>query len=97
MIANHTRVGNITVSSLEKNVSQFRKEVKAFKEKNKIRYSDRNPNARKTAATLARENKRLKEDVKYLRELVRLQKKVTNGTRMKRTDVENMAKLLMKK
>ena len=28
--------------------------------------------------------------------LVRLQKKVTGGTKMKRTDVENMAKLLMK-
>ena len=38
----------------------------------------------------------MKADVKYLRELVRLQKKVTGGTKMKRADVENMAKLLMK-
>ena len=52
--------------------------------------------SRKTAATLERENKRLKQDVKYLRELVRLQKKVTDGSKVKRRDVETMAKLLMR-
>ena len=34
--------------------------------------------------------------MKYLRELVRLQKKVTDGSKVKRRDVETMAKLLMR-
>ena len=41
VIAKPTRLGNITKSSLEKSISQFRKKVNAFKEKNKISYSDR--------------------------------------------------------
>lgn len=64
-----------------------------FGQNSNKKLSDR---SRKTAATLERENKRLKQDVKYLRELVRLQKKVTDGSKVKRRDVETMAKLLMR-
>ena len=41
VIAKPTRLGNITKSSLEKSIAQFRKKVNTFKEKNKISYSDR--------------------------------------------------------
>lgn len=69
---------------------------KRFDEANPdIRYSDRNPAARKTAAALQQENKRLKEDVKNLRELVRLQKKVTGGKKLERSSVAKVAKLLI--
>ena len=37
--AKRTSLGSVTTSALEKNVAQFKREVKAFKEKNKIRYS----------------------------------------------------------
>lgn len=39
VIAEHLTLGNIATSSIKKNVAQFRKEVKEFKDKNKIRYS----------------------------------------------------------
>ena len=34
-------MGSLTESSLKKNLSQFKKEINSFKEKNKIKYSDR--------------------------------------------------------
>ncbi|MBQ8893372.1 MAG: hypothetical protein IJ043_03070 [Clostridia bacterium] len=40
VIAQHARLGNITKSTLDKNLSQFLKEVKRFKEENKINYSE---------------------------------------------------------
>ena len=39
MIAQQARLGNITDSTLEKNIAQFKKEIKDFKEENNIRYS----------------------------------------------------------
>ena len=44
-----------------------------------IRFSDR---SRKTAATLERQNERLKQDVSYLKQMVRLQKAIPNNTPM---------------
>ncbi|MBR2311327.1 MAG: hypothetical protein IKA47_12490 [Oscillospiraceae bacterium] len=38
VIANHTRVGNITSKSLFTNIAQFQKFVNEFREKNKIKY-----------------------------------------------------------
>ena len=38
-----TSLGIITEKSLEDNLAHFRKEIKAFKEKNKINYSTRDP------------------------------------------------------
>jgi len=39
VIAERTRLGDITETSLKESLSQFRKEIKTFKEKNKIQYS----------------------------------------------------------
>ncbi|MGM9587931.1 MAG: hypothetical protein ACI3VA_10640 [Candidatus Limivicinus sp.] len=39
VIAQQARLGNITDSTLEKNIAQFQKEIKDFKEENNIRYS----------------------------------------------------------
>lgn len=41
VIAENVNLGNITVSFLNKNLSQFKKEINSFKEKNKISYQDR--------------------------------------------------------
>ena len=40
VIAESAGLGNITKSSLENNLSRFKKEVKSFREKNKISYQD---------------------------------------------------------
>jgi hypothetical protein len=41
VIAQTTSLGNITTSSLEHNLSQFKKEINTFKQKNKISYQSR--------------------------------------------------------
>ncbi len=53
VIANTAGIGNITKSSLTKNIAYFKKEVKAFKEKNNILYSERNPEAVSNRSLLA--------------------------------------------
>ena len=40
VIAERTRLGNITETSLKKNLTQFRKEIKTYKEKTKISTAD---------------------------------------------------------
>ena len=55
VIAQDTTLRNITASTLAKNVSQFQKDVKSFKEKNRIKYS------RKSDTDLLAENEKLKE------------------------------------
>lgn len=44
MIANQARVGDITEASLTESLAQFLKEIKSFKEKNRINY--KTPNSR---------------------------------------------------
>ena len=39
MIAKHALLGDVTTSSLEKNLSQFKKNVNIFRENNQINYS----------------------------------------------------------
>ena len=60
------------------------------------RFSDRDPTAEATRAALEKENGRLREDVSRLRELLRLQGKVTGGTVMKPSSVEAAARWLNK-
>lgn len=60
------------------------------------RFSDRDPTAEATRAALEKENGKLREDVSRLRELLRLQGKVTGGTVMKPSSVEAAAKWLNK-
>lgn len=70
-------------------VSQPVEEVKQI-------FSDRDPTAEATRAALEKENGRLREDVSRLRELLRLQGKVTGGTVMKPSSVEAAARWLNK-
>ena len=64
--------------------------------RNDTRFSDRDPTAEATRAALEKENGKLREDVSRLRELLRLQGKVTGGTVMKPSSVESAAKWLNK-
>lgn len=75
-------------------VEQF---VSEYKESHKgIQFSDRDPTAEATRAALEKENGKLREDVSRLRELLRLQGKVTGGTVMKPSSVEAAARWLNK-
>ena len=64
-----------------------------------VKFSDRDPNAaentEKINKQLAKENLKLIEDVKYLKELVKLQGKETHGKMLKKSTVELVAKRLM--
>lgn len=64
--------------------------------KSDIRYSERNPDLEKVNRVLEKENAELKGDVSYLKELLRLQKTVTGGTKFTKTSVEAAAGQLMK-
>lgn len=66
------------------------------KENNDIRYSDRDPEQQKVTRLLEKENADLKEDVAHLRELVKLQSQVTDGTKFTKTSVEAAAGNLIK-
>lgn len=78
VIANHTRVGNVTSSMLNKNLSQVRQKVKNFKERNKIKYSARYQQ-NEAAQHLQQENDRMTEDVAALTPLVQALRKVNGG------------------
>ena len=61
-----------------------------------VLYSDRDPEAVKRNQILERQNEDLKDTVQYLKELVRLQGKVTDGTVYSRNSVEWAGKRMMK-
>ena len=61
-----------------------------------IRYSERDPELEKVNRVLAKENAELKYDIAYLKELLKLQKQATGGTKFTRTSVEAAAGQLMK-
>ena len=48
VIAERTGLGNVTEASLANSLAQFRKEIKTFKEKNKISYSERNTDSNRS-------------------------------------------------
>lgn len=58
--------------------------------------SSRSANTDRVNRTLERENARLREDVKDLKDLLRLQNKQTHGQMLKPSTVEKMAGILMK-
>ena len=60
------------------------------------RFSDRDPDAVKVNQLLQKQNAELRDTVGYLKELVRLQGKVTDGTVYTRGSVEAAARRLMK-
>ena len=61
-----------------------------------IRYSDRDPEMAKVNRALEKENAKLREDVVSLKDLLKLQRQVTGGTKFTKTSVEAAAGLLMK-
>lgn len=61
-----------------------------------VKFSGRDREAEKVSKVLQKENDKLKEDVQYLKELLKLQKSVTGGTMFTKTSVESAAGLLLK-
>lgn len=61
-----------------------------------IRYSHRDPLQEKAAQALEMENQRLREDVKGLKDLVKLQGKLTGGKIMNPSSIEKAARVLKK-
>ena len=61
-----------------------------------IRYSQRDPLQEKAVKALEKENSQLKEDVSQLRDLLKLQKKLTGGKMVKPSSVEAAARVLKK-
>lgn len=61
-----------------------------------IRYSDRDALGQKAWQALEQENQKLREDASYLKELVKLQRQVTGGTKFTRSSVEAAARILVK-
>lgn len=59
-----------------------------------IRYSTRDPELQKANQLLEKENTQLREDVKELKALLKLQRQVTNGTKFTKSSVEAAARYL---
>ncbi len=93
-------LGSITETSLKQNVSQFQKEVKSFKEKNKINYSMRDVAADDTAderrgrqesyAELRRQNEELRRRTEYWKGQTRTTKEAT----VRKADTDKLARRL---
>lgn len=58
------------------------------------RFSDRDPDFQKVNKVLQQENEKLKEDVSYLKELVKIQRQVTGGKKFTKSSVEAAAQYL---
>ena len=61
-----------------------------------IRFSERDPEVEKVNEVLRKENAELKYDIAHLKELLKLQRQVTGGTKFTRSSVEAAAGQLMK-
>ena len=84
-----TRPFAIEQDSLNDNVSQSGNGVNR-------KLSSRDPEYQRVSEALEKENAKLKEDVTYLKELVKLQRTVTGGTKFTRTSVDAAAQYLKK-
>ncbi len=62
--------------------------------KSDIRYSTRDPELQKANQLLEKENTKLREDVQELKELLKLQRTVTGGTKFTKTSLEAAARYL---
>lgn len=61
-----------------------------------LRFSLRDPGQQKAAAQLQKENQKLREDIAKLKDLLKLQRTVTNGTKFTKTSIEAAAAKLIK-
>ena len=87
------------------NADRVVNDIKYYFENGKVReqssianflQSDRDQEAEKVSKVLQKENAKLKEDVQYLKELLKLQRSVNDGTKFTRNSVESAASMLMK-
>ena len=70
---------------------------KYIPQKESTKFSLRDPEYRKAQKAMEQENAKLREDVERLKELVKLQRTVTDGTKFTKTSVEAAAATLMEK
>ena len=86
--------------SIDGSVTHPKDFVKSFSENSGNKFSDRDPELaaqrEKVNKVLESENAKLKEDNQYLKELVKLQRKVTHGTKFTKSSVQIVASRLMK-
>lgn len=61
-----------------------------------LRFSLRDPGQQKAVAQLQKENQKLREDISKLKDLLKLQRTVTNGTKFTKTSIEAAAAKLIK-
>lgn len=86
-ITNFGSISSISTSALD---------VKKKQAETGKKFSDRDQAMEKMNRVLTRENTKLKEDVGYLKEMLKLQRSVTGGTKFTKSSVEAMAGILMK-
>lgn len=88
-------VGSITYN--KQNVNLFgEKFADVFRTQDDVKLSDRDPLQEEAIQALRKENAKLREDVSNLKDLVKLQKKLTGGKMMKPSSVEAAARVLKK-
>ena len=81
-----------------KTYQAFREEsrVEVINSMPELRFSLRDPGQQKAAAQLQKENQKLREDIAKLKDLLKLQRTVTNGTKFTKTSIEAAAAKLIK-
>ena len=92
--------GKLEVYDFNTIIRKTKANVKSFSENSENKFSDRDPELaaqrEKVNIVLEKENAKLKEDNQYLKELVKLQRKVTHGTKFTKSSVQIVASRLMK-
>ena len=87
-------------ASTDETIAQKNRFVNSFSENSENKFSDRDPELaaqrEKVNKVLESENAKLKEDNQYLKELVKLQRKVTHGTKFTKSSVQIVASRLMR-
>lgn len=91
----NTRGSNSSNNSLHDG-SNSKNSIRNSEPEVKEKFSDRDPELEKVNRVLEKENAGLKRDVVYLKELVKLQKQVTSGTKFTKSSVEAAAGQLIK-
>lgn len=79
VIAKQSRLGNVSANTLNKNLTQFKKEIKDFQTEKKIKYSARYQQNEAAAQHLQQENSRMTEEIASLTPLVQALRKMNGG------------------
>lgn len=83
-----------TISIIRKILDVKQKSDGATVDNSELLRSDRDPTAAATAQALEKQNAKLREDVKELRELVRMQSKLTHGQEFRKSSIDAAVKSL---